>query len=220
MFETNLRDERYLPFENLGAVSQWQLQLPADPSKGEPCQFDYETISDVILHIRYTAREGGGLLRKGAKDTIKALMGDAEAPGSVRFFSMRHDFPSEWAQFQNQKPAAGQRFALTFTLREEHYPFWGRKNLNKVDGVGLYALSTTEHAPVNITVFGGAVPAAAGTPEANTPLSKDTSLGDLLVGQLGGDGGIALPANPIGEVKLFFEDTALDDLWVAVQWNS
>ena len=29
-------------------------------------QFDYDTITDVILHMRYTAREGGGLLRKEA----------------------------------------------------------------------------------------------------------------------------------------------------------
>jgi hypothetical protein len=66
LFETNLRDERYLPFENSGVISEWQLQLPANPSKGEPCQFDYETIADVIFQIRYTAREGGELLRKGA----------------------------------------------------------------------------------------------------------------------------------------------------------
>ncbi len=57
LFETNLRDERYLPFENSGVTSEWQLELPANSSKNEPAQFDYDTISDVILHIRYTARE-------------------------------------------------------------------------------------------------------------------------------------------------------------------
>lgn len=36
MFKTNLRDERYLPFENSGVVSEWQLNLPANPSKGDP----------------------------------------------------------------------------------------------------------------------------------------------------------------------------------------
>jgi hypothetical protein len=53
LFETNLCDERYLPFELSGAVSQWRL--PADVR-----QFDYNTISDAILHLRYTARDGGG----------------------------------------------------------------------------------------------------------------------------------------------------------------
>ena len=48
------------------SISEWQLELPANPAKGDPCQFDYDTISDVILHIRYTAREAGGQLRKEA----------------------------------------------------------------------------------------------------------------------------------------------------------
>jgi hypothetical protein len=57
LFETNLRDERFLPFEGAGAESTWKLELPA-----EFRQFDYNTISDVILHVRYTARQGGSLL--------------------------------------------------------------------------------------------------------------------------------------------------------------
>ena len=51
MFETNLRDERFLPFEGAGAESTWKLELPRDYPA-----FDYATISDVILDIRYTAR--------------------------------------------------------------------------------------------------------------------------------------------------------------------
>lgn len=52
MFELNFRDERYLPFEGAGVVSQWSLQFP-----GEFRQFDYSSISDVIFTISYTARE-------------------------------------------------------------------------------------------------------------------------------------------------------------------
>ena len=29
-------------------------------------QFDYDTISDVVLHIKYTAREGGVVLQDAA----------------------------------------------------------------------------------------------------------------------------------------------------------
>ena len=46
MFETNLRDERFLPFEGAGAESTWKLELPATFR-----QFDYDTVSDVILHL-------------------------------------------------------------------------------------------------------------------------------------------------------------------------
>jgi hypothetical protein len=40
MFETSLRDERFLPFEGAGAISTWNLSLPAQLRS-----FDYTTIS-------------------------------------------------------------------------------------------------------------------------------------------------------------------------------
>src|SRR5207247_2312856 len=89
LFETNLHDERYLPFEGSGVASEWQLELPADVR-----QFDYDTISDVILHVRYTAREGGGLLRDGAAANLKTRISEAQAVGSVRLFSVRYEFPA------------------------------------------------------------------------------------------------------------------------------
>lgn len=98
LFETNMRDERYLPFEGSGVISRWQLQLPANPSNSEPMQFDYDSISDVMLHIRYTAREGGEQLRKKALDELSKRIDGATTIGSMRLFFMRHDFPSEWAQ--------------------------------------------------------------------------------------------------------------------------
>ena len=55
MFETNLRDDRFLPFELAGAISTWQIDLPK-PTEAFPA-FDYNTISDVILQVRYTARQ-------------------------------------------------------------------------------------------------------------------------------------------------------------------
>jgi len=49
-FELNFRDERYLPFEGAGIESEWEFELSGKGIK-------LETITDVILHIRYTARE-------------------------------------------------------------------------------------------------------------------------------------------------------------------
>ncbi len=76
MFELNFHDERYLPFEGAGAVSRWRLELNAVFR-----QFDYETISDVILQLRYTAREGGERLKQAAiKALTSALQDDAGLP--------------------------------------------------------------------------------------------------------------------------------------------
>jgi|CXWL01.1.fsa_nt_gi hypothetical protein len=123
LFETNLRDERYLPFEGSGVISEWQLELPSDVR-----QFDYNTISDVILHMRYTAREAGGLLRKEAVANLNSRIAEAQSAGSVRLFSVRHEFPTEWAKFQNAAVVNGE-VSLKIALSSIHFPYWaqGRK---------------------------------------------------------------------------------------------
>jgi hypothetical protein len=69
MFETNLRDERFLPFEGAGAISTWKMALPS-----ELAAFDYSTIADLILHIRHTARDAGDPLGSQATtELIQAL---------------------------------------------------------------------------------------------------------------------------------------------------
>jgi Tc toxin complex TcA C-terminal TcB-binding domain len=206
LFETNLREERYLPFEGSGVVSEWQLQLPANPSKSEPCQFDYDTISDAIFHIRYTAREAGGLLRKNA---IENLNNAIKSIGSVRLFSIRHEFPTEWAKFKNN-PIVGTTAELILPLREEHYPFWSKDNVKKIEGAELFVETNT-----NITVK-----YQAGTGGDTDTLS--TSLGNLRSGKL-----TKLPSKikPISttieneKFKLYFTDRSMEDIWLAITWS-
>jgi len=120
MFEVNFRDERYLPFEGAGAISRWRLQLPQDSN-----HFDFDTISDVILHVRYTAREGGETLRNQVtNEVIKTL-----PKVGVRLFSARHDFPSEWHRFLHPTDTATSQ-TLEFELTPERFPFQFRgKNI-------------------------------------------------------------------------------------------
>lgn len=214
LFETGLRDERYLPFENAGVISEWQLELPANPSQDDPMQFDYDSITDVILHIRYTAREAGAELRAAALQQVKDLINAAQTAGSVRLFSVRHDFPTEWAKFKNQSPGANQRYELALTFRPEHYPFWSQGRLNAVARIDLFARTADDPAPATISIADRADKADAGTQKDT--LSKDTSLNDLLIGKLSN---VALPAQPTGELKLHFEDAKLSELWIAVTWG-
>jgi hypothetical protein len=210
LFETNLRDERYLPFENSGVVSEWRLELPANPDKNEPCQFDYNTISDVILHIRYTARQGGELLRKAAMKNLNEAIKAAQAAGSVRLFSVRHEFPGEWAKFQSQKPVANQPFELALSLRNEHFPFWSQERLKSVTRVDILARSSQKPVPASLEIF---YKKDANAPATKNILTRDIALGGLLVGKLS-----ELPAKPASEIKLTFEDRALQDLWIAITW--
>jgi peptidoglycan hydrolase-like protein with peptidoglycan-binding domain len=121
LFETNLRDERFLPFEGAGVISDWRIQLPV-PFR----QFDYDTISDVILHLRYTAREGGALLGQRAtaelQDAVNSMVQSAGEEGLARAFSLRHEFPTEWHRFLHRSDPTGDQQA-TLDLSEARFPF-------------------------------------------------------------------------------------------------
>jgi hypothetical protein len=98
MFELNFRDERYLPFEGCGAISSWRLELPK-----EVRQFDYNTISDVILHVKYTAREGGSSLRGLAETSLQEKLGEIKQQNQQGLhiaINMKHDLPNEWHLFK------------------------------------------------------------------------------------------------------------------------
>jgi hypothetical protein len=112
MFETNLKDERFLPFEGQGAISTWNLSLPA-----ELPAFDYTTISDVIMHIKYTAREASNPLGSQATKELQAELDTAGQSGQALLFCLRYDFPTEWAAFVN----GGGDF--TFTLEKQYFPY-------------------------------------------------------------------------------------------------
>ena len=87
LFELSFRDERYLPFEYLGAVSRWRIELPPENN-----YFDFDTVTDLVLHLNYTARDGGAALREAAaRDARGRLPGDG-----LRLFDVRHDFPDAW----------------------------------------------------------------------------------------------------------------------------
>jgi len=212
LFEANLRDERYLPFENSGAVSDWEIRLPADP-RTEPTLFDYQSISDVLLHVRYTAREGGQLLRDAAMKSVTDSIAAFKAAGSVRLYSMRQEFPSEWAKFQSQPVVAGQGFEFKIELREEHYPYWARGRLDSVREVQLVVRSAATPAPASIDLFSS----SNMTPNSRMgSLVKDRGLGaTMLRGRLTA----GLPASPISTLGMFADTNAMLDMWVAVTWG-
>ncbi len=68
LFEPNLHDERYLPFEGKGVISTWHLEI--DPATNA---FDLGTISDVIVHLRYTAQDGGTSLKDQIRPRPRAI---------------------------------------------------------------------------------------------------------------------------------------------------
>ena len=129
MFETNLRDERFLPFEGAGAISTWNLSLPA-----ELRSFDYTTISDVILHIRYTARQAGDPLAAQATKELTTMLDTAGQSSQALLFCLRYDFPTQWSAFVN---GTGD---FSLTLDKQFFPYWVQSARKlTVDALTLYA---------------------------------------------------------------------------------
>ncbi|HWL84495.1 MAG TPA: hypothetical protein VNO21_01765, partial [Polyangiaceae bacterium] len=112
LFELNFRDERYLPFEFAGAVSRWRLELPPENN-----YFDMDSLTDAVLHLNYTAREGGDGLRQAASETARAHLPDA----GRHVFDLKREFPDAWRKFLANREKHGQRFELH--LARDRFPF-------------------------------------------------------------------------------------------------
>jgi hypothetical protein len=146
LFETNLRDERYLPFEGAGAISQWQIALPTHLRP-----FDYSLISNVVLHLRYTARDGGAPLRAAAEDVLAAAL-----PPQAHLVSAAGDRADEWEVFL-RPPTEQADQALALRLPPTVFPHAFQRRGVDVTGIELLLLvkdvaGYAEGAPMRLRV--------------------------------------------------------------------
>jgi hypothetical protein len=131
LFQLDLHDPKYLPFERRGVISSWSLKLT-----DAIAQFDRSSITDVVLTVRYTARDGGDAeaseVTDGFATTLNSMAvtygtiagSDPDTAGFVRCLSARRDFPDEWYEATN--PASGTDAILTIELLPEHLPYFAR----------------------------------------------------------------------------------------------
>jgi hypothetical protein len=184
LFELNFRDERYLPFEGAGAISRWRFKLPEAFRA-----FDYETISDVVLHVRYTARDGGESLAIKAKNAIHSQMNtlrqlSATETGLVQMLSLRQEFPSEWNQLRS-----GVEGKTKIALDKSRFPY-----LVSGESVKLLHFGAVAHvrAPASgQTSLGGFSLKLTKTDISPTPSLKmdfpmESNLGDWRINDQGG----------------------------------
>lgn len=131
LFEPAARDDRPLPFEGAGAISGWQLDLP-----GPLSSFDRASLSDVVLHLRYTARPAGEIAATQAETEITAALNDASAAGLSQLLMIAQDFPMEWAAF-----AAGAG-DLSLILQRGDFPYFIRDRGIVLDDITLFAAAS------------------------------------------------------------------------------
>jgi hypothetical protein len=114
LFELNFRDERYLPFEFQGAVCRLRIELPPENN-----YFPMEPLTDVILHVNHTAREGGEMLRRAASRCAQEHL-----PGSGWcFFDVQHEFPDAWELLQDSALDDDAKSRLALSLQRRMFPY-------------------------------------------------------------------------------------------------
>jgi hypothetical protein len=115
LFELSFQDERYLPFEGAGAASEWTIEIPPENN-----QFDLTSISDVILHISYTAMPGSPALQALARANLEAVLPD----NGIRLIPLHQEFGTAWYRMLN--PETGRDQTLAMVIGTEHLPFYAR----------------------------------------------------------------------------------------------
>lgn len=152
------RDERYVPFEGAGAISTWDIELfndsEADDFGKALRQFDYSTISDVIMHVRYTAEENQGPSKNKVLDNLTTYFASETGSSSFKIFDLKHDFPSEWHRFLHpDNPETGN--ALEIKLSSNHFPYRDQMQMHglKVNSITVLARNTNSgEYPVQLTI--------------------------------------------------------------------
>jgi len=143
IFEFSSIDERYLPFEGAGAVeSNWRLELPFGFRS-----FDYNTISDVILHISYTSKEDEKL-RKDVEAEILEKLNHISKLGLLRMLSLKHNFPSAFNKLLN--PSQGGKQETEFVIEKNYFPHFLSKMKLVITSTTIY-LRPKGDKPVDVT---------------------------------------------------------------------
>jgi Tc toxin complex TcA C-terminal TcB-binding domain/Neuraminidase-like domain len=212
LFEMNFRDERYLPFEGAGAISLWHIQLPAAIK-----QFDYNTISDVIIHLKYTARDGGELLKANATTSlntkINEMLVSLQDRGLMRIFSAKNDLPTDWYKFLHPANATDDQ-VLTLNLDKTRFPLFVQGKIIKITSVELVADSTA--TPINNIQV---IPAGVPTP---LNLTATGAYGSWLNGTVNYSAGKKDPGawvikNPVANVRL--TENTINNLVIIVHYE-
>jgi hypothetical protein len=156
-------DDRYLPFEGTGVVSRWRLSLPKSSNA-----FAYSSIADVILKVRYSARDGGERFRDGVLTLLAQINWRVQ-----RALNAAVEFPQQWHAFMTPpSDASEQRLTFTFPRGSIAYDTATARLISlhalltlgedrKVDAVMPVSVEIGETVPTEVALSFERVPHAA-----------------------------------------------------------
>jgi hypothetical protein len=143
--------ERFLPFEGLGAVSSWTLVL--DPRDNA---IDLSTVTDVIIHLSYTSR-----VDIGTAELVRSALKPSAARSILVF--VKHTFSAAYNRFFNPTDATSSAQILTLPFPKSMFPF-SNAGSPAITGLTIYVVTSSAPAsgtaiPVTFGPVGGATSA-------------------------------------------------------------
>jgi hypothetical protein len=95
-------------------VSHAAVELPPENS-----YFDLDSLTDLVPHANYTAREGGDALRQAARASARKKL-----PGNGwSYLDLRKDFPDVWELFRRPRQRCESERHLTLQITRRLFPF-------------------------------------------------------------------------------------------------
>lgn len=212
VFQLDFRDERYLPFEGAGAESTWQLTLRQADN-----DFDVSTLTDVVLHVQYTARDGGEALRNAA-DGARSLIEESRpfiVRDDYRVFSAKQHFATAWQAFTTAVASSATSANMALEGLADRLPTALNGGVSLVDEITLIPVLSPGASPLSGVAVGLRRPSTT----VDVPVSPVTS------GERAGTLSAVLttePRLPTATWSLHFEGSSLssvelDDLVIVVK---
>jgi hypothetical protein len=123
LFDVNLHDERWLPFEGQGVISTWSLSV--DPRDNN---IDISTMTDVVLDMRLSARGAGD---QTAANYVRTALAKLKPPNPRSIMiSVRNTFGDSFYTFFNPPNTTATQQTLTLPLTNIVFPF---SNLGSIE---------------------------------------------------------------------------------------
>jgi hypothetical protein len=126
LFEVNFRDERYLPFEYSGAIGRWRIELPQENNV-----FDFDSLTDVVMRLSYTSREGGEPLRRAAT----AAAGGRIPGHDTRLIEVQREMPETIRRRRSSGDDGQVATEVDLVVEPRMFPFVPSKRCIRTTGV-------------------------------------------------------------------------------------
>jgi hypothetical protein len=173
-YELEFNDyQRYVPFEGAGAISKWRLELPMHLK-----QFDYSTINDVVIQLKYTSNNSSAEFRRAAGDATKSLQnsvsGLAATEGLFAVVDMKNDYPTQLTQL------TGTTRTTTITGLVNRLPFYTRGRTVRIETITAFIKATSTVAwHSNLTLSGNANVTFTAAPDVGgSKVIRSTGIGE------------------------------------------